>query len=203
VFDVDIDPNSTAFLASHPEQLHKLPQDYNAFGDYIRANQLLQNGSINFDDFVSGELFEDAIQDEDLLDPHDADYFEFWMSDGDYSHQQTIARCMYASREIICDSKELQAYELDITKSTIINGMQSRNQTPSDIGYKSMQPYFSWITTDLIKGTFKNSTQYGFMPSSDCGNLFKRWKSPNPAMNVFCLQDNLLTDKISTQHTSH
>ena len=74
VFDVNADPNSTAFLASHPEQLHKLPQDYNAFGDYIRANQLLQNGDVTFDDFVSGELFEDAIQDEDLLDPHDEDY---------------------------------------------------------------------------------------------------------------------------------
>ena len=36
------------------------------------------------------------------------------------------------------------------------------------------------------------------MPSSERGNLFKRWKAPTPAMNVFRLQDDLLTDKISS-----
>ena len=42
VFDIDVDPNSVAFLASHPEQLHKLPTpDFNMVGDYIRANKLL------------------------------------------------------------------------------------------------------------------------------------------------------------------
>lgn len=41
VFDVNIDPNSASFLASHPEQLHKLPSpDYNTVGEYIKANQL-------------------------------------------------------------------------------------------------------------------------------------------------------------------
>ena len=89
------------------------------------------------------------------------------MSDIDYSHQQTIARCMYAAREIIADSNLLLAFELDITESPIFNGMQPRDHTPSDIDYQSMQPYFSWITTDLIKEIFKNSTQYGFMLSSD------------------------------------
>jgi hypothetical protein len=48
----------------------------------------------------------------------------------------------------------------------------------------------------MIKATFRNSTQYGFQPSSPDGNLFKRWHSPNPAMNVFRLNDDLLTDKI-------
>ena len=105
---------------------------------------------------------------------------------------------MYAAREIIEDSDILLAFELDIIDSPIINEMQPREHTPSDIDYQSMQPYFSWITTDLIKATFKNSTQYGFMPSSDCGNIFKRWRAPNPAMNLFRLQDDLLTDKISS-----
>ena len=94
---------------------------------------------------------------------------------------------MYASRDIIDESDILLAFELEINDSPIINGMQPREHTPSDIDFESMQPYFSWITTDVIKKTFQNSTQYGFMPSSSCGNLFKRWKSPNPAMNVFRL----------------
>ena len=33
------------------------------------------------------------------------------------------------------------------------------------------------------------------MPSSPDGNLFKCWHSPNPAMNVFRFNDDLLTDK--------
>ena len=70
--------------------------DYNLVGDYTRANQLLQNGSIEFDDFISGELFEDAIQDDDLLNSYQDPTFEFWMSDDDYTHQQTISRCIYA-----------------------------------------------------------------------------------------------------------
>ena len=90
-----------------------------------------------------------------------------------------------------------ESIKIDINDS-IINEMQPRNHTPSDIDYQSMQPYFSWITTDVIKQTFKNSTQYGFMPSSDCGNIFKRWRAPDPAMNVHRLQDDLLTDKISS-----
>ena len=60
VYDVDIDPNSTAFLASNPEQLHKLPTpDFNMTGDYIIAKKLLQNGTIEFDELISGELFGD------------------------------------------------------------------------------------------------------------------------------------------------
>ena len=94
---------------------------------YIRANQLLQDGEVTFNDFVSRKPFEDAIQDGDLLDLHDEDDFEFWMSDGNYSHQQTIARCMYASRHIIYDSAELQAFELDTTKNVLIDGIQPRN----------------------------------------------------------------------------
>ena len=103
--------NSVSFLASHPEQLHKLPSaDFNAIGEYISANKLIQSGSVEFDEFISGELFEDAIQDEELLDPSPDDNFEFLMSDADYSHQQTLIRCMYAAREIIANSDFLLAF---------------------------------------------------------------------------------------------
>ena len=160
VFDVDVDPTSTCFLASHPEQLHKLPTpDFNMLGEFIRVKKLLQNGTIEFDEFISGELFEDAIQEEDNIDDTE-DSFQFWMQDEDYLHQQTISRCMYASRNIIDESDILLAFELEINDSPIINGMQPREHTPSDIDFESMQPYFSWITTDVIKKTFQNSTQY-------------------------------------------
>ena len=36
------------------------------------------------------------------------------------------------------------------------------------------------------------------MPLSPNGNLFKRWKAPNPAMNVFRLNDDVLTDDIQS-----
>ena len=34
------------------------------------------------------------------------------------------------------------------------------------------------------------------MPASPDGNLFKRYNSPNPAMNVYRLQDDVMTDTI-------
>ena len=130
ILDVDVDPSSTAFLASNPEQLHKLPTpDFNMVGDYIRANKLLQNGTIEFDEFISSELFEDAIQDEDQID-HIEDNFQFWMQDEVCSQQQTIARCMYAARDIIDESDILLAFELEITNSPIVNGMQPWEHTP-------------------------------------------------------------------------
>ena len=59
-----------------------------------------------------------------------------------------------------------------------------------------MHPYFAWQSTDIIEATFKNSTQYGFMPTSSNGNLLKRYKSPNPGANIPCLYDDLLTNSI-------
>ena len=109
-----------------------------------------------------------------------------WMDNQEFVHNETVARCSRSSNH-----KNICAYD-----TTIKTSPQPRLHMATDRDYEKLKPYFAWIPTKLIKRTFMNSTQYGFMPVSPDGNLFKRWKSPNPAMNVFRLQDDLLTDKI-------
>ena len=73
-----------------------------------------------------------------------------------------------------------------------------RIHTASKLDYDSLKPFFCWLPTNLIKKTFKNSTQYGALAKSEYGNLFKRFNSPNAAMNVNRLNDDLLMDKVSS-----
>ena len=71
-----------------------------------------------------------------------------------------------------------------------------RIHTPSLVDYENMRLYFAWQSTDIIEATFKNSLQYGFMPSSSNGSLFKRYRSPNPGANHHRLRDDVLTDSM-------
>ena len=118
---------------------------------------------------------------------------------------ETIARCVHSTirskeednRVTDQDARNiLTKEEFQVFNSEIITNGLPRAHTPNQQDYENLRPYFAWLPTKLIKETFKNSTQFAFMPASPDGNLFKRWKSPNPAMNVFRLNDDILVDKI-------
>jgi hypothetical protein len=53
-------------------------------------------------------------------------------------------------------------------------------ETPRD--YDAFHPHFAWLPTDIIKKTFKVTTQYARMPLNTV--LCKCFKSPNPAVNI-------------------
>jgi hypothetical protein len=58
--------------------------------------------------------------------------------------------------------------------------------------YNQLRPFFGWISPDLIKKTFEHTTQYARITA---GTLLKKaFKSPNPALNVFCCQEDLTCD---------
>eukprot|EP00536_Pseudo-nitzschia_multiseries_P015981 jgi/Psemu1/219753/e_gw1.991.23.1 len=69
-------------------------------------------------------------------------------------------------------------------------------QSPTDTDYLSLKPFFGWISLDRIKATFNNSTQYGSLSLSPDGNIFKRFQSPQPAMNVRPFNDDILSDVV-------
>jgi hypothetical protein len=48
--------------------------------------------------------------------------------------------------------------------------------------YDALRPHFVWLPTDIIKRTFEVTTQYAPMPLNTI--LRKRFKSPNPLVNV-------------------
>jgi hypothetical protein len=197
VFDKDVDPNDPI----DSDKLTHLPhQDYDLQGEFIHASNRIiapdeHHHSIEFDEFVSDELFEDAVDDINLAPP-DPVSVDFWLHESDYIRNETIARCVH--------SAIVSSYDDDVHIHTTISTPSSdphitatpRVHTPSKRNYQSLQPLFAWLPTKMIAATFKNSTQYGFQPASPDGNLFKRWHSPNPAMNVFRMNDDLLTDKV-------
>ena len=79
----------------------------------------------------------------------------------------------------------------------MFNGEQSRpakpvRVTPSTPDYEKQRPLFGWLPVDTIKRTYDLTTQYGRIPMSTI--LKKRYKAPNPALNVYRRDESVATD---------
>ena len=57
-----------------------------------------------------------------------------------------------------------------------------------------LRPFFGWLSAKVIEKTFGHTTQYGRIPQSTI--LKKRYKSPNPALNVYRRDETVATDFI-------
>jgi hypothetical protein len=64
----------------------------------------------------------------------------------------------------------------------------------SEPDYGQLRPCLGWLPIDAIKKTFKCTTQLARMPMSTI--LKKRYKSPNPALNVHPHDEPVATDTI-------
>jgi hypothetical protein len=60
--------------------------------------------------------------------------------------------------------------------------------------YKKFHHFFGWTPTEVIKKMFKVMTQFVHMPMSTV--LKKRYKSPNPAVNVHHHDEPVMTDTV-------
>ena len=118
--------------------------------------------------------------------------FRFWIPETDYHQAEVAARCSYGVKR----SKTTQSKAPHASNQPLHCLSGPREHAPSPIDYEILKPFFCWLPTKLIKKTFDNSTQYGTLPQSEHGNLFQRFRSPHPAMNVPRLNDDLLMDKI-------
>jgi hypothetical protein len=58
--------------------------------------------------------------------------------------------------------------------------------------YRQLHPRLGWLPIDAIKKTFEHTTQLAHMPMSTI--LKKRYKSPNPALNVHPRDEPVATD---------
>lgn len=200
IFDTDVDPNSMLSTTSLPQQLHMLPHaDYDLQGEYVdtlhQLHSMANNGHVAFTEYV----------DHDDINPHDSENstdednfhqsqvlqsnFPFWVHHTEYERSGIIDRCVKTGTKHRMNT-------LLANDSEFITSNSPRIHTPNQKDYESLKPFFAWIPTKMIEATFRNSTQYGYMPTSPDGNLFKRWHAPNPAVNVFRLNDDLMTDKI-------
>jgi hypothetical protein len=62
--------------------------------------------------------------------------------------------------------------------------------------YDALHPHFVWLPTDIIKRTFEVTTQYARMPLNTI--LRKRFKSPNPAVNIRRRDEPVAMDTIQS-----
>jgi hypothetical protein len=61
-----------------------------------------------------------------------------------------------------------------------------------DPNFDQLRPFLGWLSTDIIKKTFEHTTQYAQLPA---GTLLKTaFKSPNPALKVYCCQGDVSFD---------
>jgi hypothetical protein len=60
--------------------------------------------------------------------------------------------------------------------------------------FAQLRPNFAWLPENVVKETFKNTTQYARMPMSTV--LKKHYKSPFPALNVHRREEALATDTV-------
>jgi hypothetical protein len=62
--------------------------------------------------------------------------------------------------------------------------------------YEALHPFFAWLPRDVIRKTFDLTTQDAHMPINTV--LRKRFKSPNPAINVSRHDESVATDTIKS-----
>jgi len=114
----------------------------------------------------------DVFFDTDLFEVDDLHYFDADTFDNDH-HDDNIRQCMEHSTS-------------SINKPTKI--------LTTDPNYKSLCPYFGWLPTDIVKLTFRNTTQFARTTVSTI--LKKHYKSPYPAMNVLRRDEPVATDTV-------
>jgi hypothetical protein len=69
-----------------------------------------------------------------------------------------------------------------------------KEKDPAEPDYGQLRPRLGWLPIDAIKKTFERTTQLARMPMSTI--LKKRYKSPNPALNVHPHDEPMATDTI-------
>jgi hypothetical protein len=65
---------------------------------------------------------------------------------------------------------------------------------PKEPDYDALRPNFLYKSDETIKKTFEHSTQMACIPMSQ--HLHTWYRAPNPAMNIPCQNEDLLTDYI-------
>ena len=81
-------------------------------------------------------------------------------------------------------------------KRTILKKQDSKliKITKATPDYEVLRPFVGWLPMDIIKKTFKNTTQYARTPMSAI--LKKYYKSPYPAFNVKIRNEPVATDTV-------
>ena len=141
------------------------------------------------------EHWYDACTDQFLIDQR-------FDEEGNYRHRFTV-------QESVMQFQDVDNIVDDIVDNIVYYNVQSHDVSPTALhsptpsprmllpkskDYDSLQPFFGWLPTNVIKKTFEVTTQFARMPMSTI--LKKRYKSPNPALNVHRRNEAIATDTV-------
>ena len=153
-----------------PKDLHKLPhKDYDLTGENVHEHNfesLAVNRHAEFTERVYVDNMANSSIGSCTNNPDKVDTpkeIEFWMNESDYKHHEVINQCVKIATT---NNQDYMTFNLDVTATDA-----PRIHTPAKRDYAKLKPYFSWIPTKLIELTFRNSTQYRYMPVSPDGRV--------------------------------
>ena len=67
---------------------------------------------------------------------------------------------------------------------------------PSKVNYPEYARYLGGVSEKIIEKTFKNTTQLGRLAAVEGSKLWRRFKAPNPALNIMRRNEDVATDTI-------
>ena len=84
--------------------------------------------------------------------------------------------------------------ELSVDEPTVETTTTPREVSKKDPDFTSLRPLFGWLSADIIKETFKMTTQYARLPTGT--HLKRAFKSANPALNVHRRNESVACDYV-------
>ena len=85
-------------------------------------------------------------------------------------------------------------YEVDLEQAH--EPLKPSIRPPADEDWERMQKHFGGVPAKIVQNTYKHTTQYGVLPPSS--HLQKRFKSPNPVLNLHQRNEVDAIDQIFT-----
>jgi hypothetical protein len=119
------------------------------------------------------DVFFDTQGDEAFVDAHSNEH-----DDTDVDIEAATDRCVFRANahHYVCSANT----DPDVDTRPSHHGPRKVSEAPCD--YDALRPRFARLPINIIKKTFKVTTQYARMPLNTILN--KCFKSPNPAVNV-------------------
>jgi hypothetical protein len=133
------------------------------------------------------DVFINTPGDEAFVDAHSHEH-----DDTDVDIEVATNHCVFRANahRYVCSANA----DPDADTHPSYHGPRQVSETPCK--YDALHPHFTWLPTDIIKKTFKVTTQYAWMPLNTV--VCKHFKSPNPAVNVQQCDEPVAMDTIQS-----
>jgi hypothetical protein len=170
-----------------------LNSDFDLCGDY--RHRIVYKSDLTSDAYTptgrilvhGDDVFFDTQGDEAFVDAHSNEH-----DDTDVDIEVATDRCVFRANahHYVCSANT----DPDVDTCPSHHGPRKVLEAPRD--YDALRPRFTWLPTDIIKKTFKVTTQYARMPLNTI--LCKCFKSPNPVVNVQRCDELVAMDTIQS-----